>query len=240
MIHMYITFNYDTFCRFLVMTKNVNFLLIYEHRGANLRSPYDVMDEVITTKNTFSCIIWDDLFISDIKLKLHVIFWYFQYGRHFDVTANFFYWKRYWKLTITEQCPIINAPFHFWEGGGGIDIGIGDVTLVRMFKSLIWMTHYFSSNLNVLGISKYILLLLDILATIQFLFHHFCPSIKRATIFINYFDLLIMKYAVRFRSLWYFTQLMAMYFYILCENFKQIHSVVFEWNAFKISTLYGL
>ena len=59
------------------------------------------------------------------------------------------------------------------------------------------MTHYFSSKLNVLGISKYILLLLDILATIQFLFHHFCPSIKRARIFINYFDLLIMKNAVR-------------------------------------------
>ena len=66
---------------------------------------------------------------------------------------------------------------------GGIDIGIGDVTLVRMFKSLIWMTHYFSSKLNVLGISKYILLLLHILATIQFLFHHFCLSIKRARIF---------------------------------------------------------
>ena len=176
--------------------------------------------------NTFSCIIWDDLFISDNKLKLHVIFWHFHYGRHFDVTANFFYWKRYWKLTITEQCPIINAAFHFWEGGG-IDIGIGDVTLVRMFKSLIWMTHYFSSKLNVLGISKYILLLLDILATIQFLFHHFCPSSKRARIFINYFDLLIMKNAVWFRSLWYFTQLIAMYFYILCENFRQIRSVIF-------------
>ena len=79
---------------------------------------------------------------------------------------TFFYWKRYWKLTITEQCPIINAAFHF-RGGGGIAIGIGDVTLVRMFKSLIWMTHYFSSKLNVLGISKYILLLLDILPTIQ-------------------------------------------------------------------------
>ena len=113
---------------------------------------------------------------------------------------TFFYWKRYWKLTITEQCPIINAAFLFF-GRGGIDIGIGEVTLERMFKSLIWMTHYFSSKLNVLGISKYILLLLDILATIQFLFHHFCPSIKRARIFINYFDLLIMKNAVRFRSL---------------------------------------
>ena len=43
--------------------------------------------------------------------------------------------------------------FFLGGGGGGIDIGIGDVTLVRMFKSLIWMTHYFSSKLNVLGIS---------------------------------------------------------------------------------------
>ena len=74
--------------------------------------------------------------------------------------------------------------FIIGKGGGGIDIGIGDVTLVRMFKSLIWMTHYFSSKLNVLGISKYISLLLDILATIQFLFHHFCLSIKRARIFL--------------------------------------------------------
>ena len=67
-----------------------------------------------------------------------------------------------------NQCCISFFFFFFW--GGGIDIGIGDVTLVRMFKSLIWMTHYFSSKLNVLGISKYIFLLLDILATIHFLF----------------------------------------------------------------------
>ena len=126
MIHMYTKFNYDTFLRFSVMTKNVNFLFIYEHRGATLRSPCDVMDDFITMKNTFSCIIWDDLFISDIKLKLHVIFWHFQNGRYFYVTANFLYQKRYRKLTIAEQCPTINPAiicFYFliilfFRGGG--------------------------------------------------------------------------------------------------------------------------
>ena len=130
MIHMYTKFNYDTFLRFSVMTKNVNFIFLYEHRGATLRSPYDVMDDFITIKNTFSCIIWDDLFISDIKLKLHVIFWHFQNGRHFYVTTNFLYRKRYRKLTIAEQCPTINPAFiifiylfiyfyFFFLGGGG-------------------------------------------------------------------------------------------------------------------------
>ena len=59
----------------------------------------------------------------------------------------FFYRKRYWKLTIAEQCPTINAAFHIFGsvcvcvcggggggGGGGIDIGIGDVTLVPCRK----------------------------------------------------------------------------------------------------------
>ena len=82
---MYTKFNYDTFVRFSVIMKNVHVSFIKEQRGATLRSPCDVMDDVITTKNTFSCIIWDDLFISDIKLKLHVIFRHFQNGRHFDV-----------------------------------------------------------------------------------------------------------------------------------------------------------
>ena len=187
-------------------------------------------------------------FLHNLGRSFHI--WY-----QIEAACNilvFSIWPPFWrysKLFLLEEILEVNhnrtmshnqCCISFSGGGGGIAIGIGDVTLVRMFKSLIRMTHYFSSKLNVLGISKYILLLLDILATIQFLFHHFCPSIKRARIFINCFDLLIMKNAVRFRSLWYFTQLMAMYFYILCENFKQIRSVVFAWNAFKISTLYGL
>ena len=60
------------------------------------------------------------------------------------------------------------------------------------------MTFYFSSKLNVLDMCKNILLLLDIQATIQFLFHNRDP---RAILFIVYLDLLIFEYAIRFRLL---------------------------------------
>ena len=35
-------------------------------------------------------IIWDDLFISEVKLKLCLIFQNFQNGRHFELATNFF------------------------------------------------------------------------------------------------------------------------------------------------------
>ena len=52
-IPMYRKFNVDIFIRFLVIMKNVLILFIREYRGPNLRPPYDVIDDVITTKNTF-------------------------------------------------------------------------------------------------------------------------------------------------------------------------------------------
>ena len=63
------------------------------------------------------------------------------------------------------------------------------------------MTPDFSSEFRVLDISKNILFLLDILAISQFLFHQCSPSIKSVIMFISYFDLLIIKNAIRFRSL---------------------------------------
>ena len=81
---------------------------------------------------------------------------------------------------------------HNSKGGGGT---ISLVTLMWMWENSIGMTPYFSSGFRVLGISKNILFLLDILAIIQFLFHQRSPSIKRAIIFISYFDLLILKNA---------------------------------------------
>ena len=36
------------------------------------------------------CIIWDGLFISEIKLQLCLIFQNFQNGRHYQVATNFF------------------------------------------------------------------------------------------------------------------------------------------------------
>ena len=41
-------------------------------------------------KKTFCGIIWDDLFISEIRLKLCLIFQNFQNGRHFELATNFF------------------------------------------------------------------------------------------------------------------------------------------------------
>ena len=50
----------------------------------------DVIGDVIVMKNTFYGIIWDDLFISEVKLKLCLIFQNFQIGRHFELATNFF------------------------------------------------------------------------------------------------------------------------------------------------------
>ena len=90
MIPMETKFNDDIVVRFSVITENVHFSFIREYRGATLRSPCDVIDDVITTKNTFSCIIWDAFFISGIRLNLCIVCWHFQNGRDFDVPANFF------------------------------------------------------------------------------------------------------------------------------------------------------
>ena len=38
----------------------------------------------------FFSIIWDELFISEVKLKLCLIFQNFQNDRHFELTTNFF------------------------------------------------------------------------------------------------------------------------------------------------------
>ena len=41
-------------------------------------------------KILFFGIIWDDLFISEVKVKLCLIFQNFQNGRHFELATNFF------------------------------------------------------------------------------------------------------------------------------------------------------
>ena len=63
----------DIFVHFLVIMKNVFISFIKEYRGPALRSPCDAIDD-ITMKNTFFFIIWDDLFISEVQLKLSLIF----------------------------------------------------------------------------------------------------------------------------------------------------------------------
>ena len=90
MIYMHRKFNYDIFARFLVIMKNVVISFIKEYRGPTLRPPCDVIDDVIIMKILCFGIIWDDIFISEVKLKLRLIFQNFQNGRHFELATNFF------------------------------------------------------------------------------------------------------------------------------------------------------
>ena len=65
--------------------------------------PCDVIDDVIIIKNAFLGIIWYDLLISEVKLKLCLIFQNFQNGRHFELATIFFYRKLYRNLNIPER-----------------------------------------------------------------------------------------------------------------------------------------
>ena len=53
MILMQRKFNDDIFARFLVIMKNVDISFIKEYIGPNSRPPCDIIDYVITMKNTF-------------------------------------------------------------------------------------------------------------------------------------------------------------------------------------------
>ena len=90
MILMQRKFNDDIFAQFLAIMKNVAISFIKEYIGPNSRPPCDVIDDVIIVKNTFFGIIWDDLFISEVKLKLCLIFRNFKNCRHFELATNFF------------------------------------------------------------------------------------------------------------------------------------------------------
>ena len=85
---MHRKFNDDVFDRFLVIMKSVVISFIKEYRGPTLRPPCDVIDDVIIMKIFFG-IIWDDLSISDVKMKLCLIFQNFQNGCHFELATNF-------------------------------------------------------------------------------------------------------------------------------------------------------
>ena len=74
MIHMHRNFIDDVFARCLVIMKNVIISFIKECRGPTLRPPCDVIDDVIIMKILSFGIIWDDLFIPEVKLKLCLIF----------------------------------------------------------------------------------------------------------------------------------------------------------------------
>ena len=81
LVPMHRKFNDDIFACFSVITKNV---------VIPFRPPCDVIGDVIIMTNTFYGTIWDDLFISEVILKLCLIFKNFQNDRHFELATNFF------------------------------------------------------------------------------------------------------------------------------------------------------
>ena len=90
MLHMHRKLNDDIFARCLVIMKNVIISFIKKYREPTLRPPCDVIDDVIIMKILLFGIIWDDIFISEVKLKLCLIFQNFQNGRYFVLAKNFF------------------------------------------------------------------------------------------------------------------------------------------------------
>ena len=58
------------------------------YKGPILRPSRDVIDGVI--EKQYFGIIWDDIFIYEVKLRLCWIFQNFQHGRHFEFVTNFF------------------------------------------------------------------------------------------------------------------------------------------------------
>ena len=90
MIHIHRKFDDDILDRCLVIMKNDVISFIKEYRGPTLRPPCDVNDDVIIMKILFFGIIWDDLFIPEVKLKLSLIFQNFQNARYFEIATNFF------------------------------------------------------------------------------------------------------------------------------------------------------
>ena len=126
-IHMHSKFNDVIFAHCLVIMKNVIISFIKEYRGPTLRPPCDVIDDVIIMKIFFS-MIWDDPFISEVKLKLCLIFQNFQIGHYFELATNFFIGSyigswidqkdshkhfRHFELLIDALAQILTEIYHF-------------------------------------------------------------------------------------------------------------------------------
>ena len=80
-------------------------------------------------------IIWDDIFISDFKLKLCLIFEKNQNGRHFELATIFFYRKWYRKLIIPERWPLAFPTFCDFDGHCSPNID-GDISIYKIWPTL--------------------------------------------------------------------------------------------------------
>ena len=127
MIHMHRKFNDDIFARCLVIMSNVIISFIKEYR-ADFEATLWRHRWRHHHENTFFCIIWDDLFISEVELKLCLIFQNFQNGHYFELATNFFTGSytgswidqkdshehfRHFELLIDALAQILTKIYHF-------------------------------------------------------------------------------------------------------------------------------
>ena len=107
------------------------------------RPPCDVIDDIITIKK-FCGIIWDALFISEVRLELCLTFQNFQTGHHFELDKLIFpevipeveytrniamsisdilsiwsmlqlkYWRRYINFKIWPFCDLVTSSMTSW------------------------------------------------------------------------------------------------------------------------------
>ena len=82
----------------------------------------------------FFGIIWDDLFISEVKLKLCLIFQNFQNGRHVELAHTFFFTKSYTGSWIDQK----DSHEHFWHFELLIDALAQILTEIYQFQNLTY------------------------------------------------------------------------------------------------------
>ena len=110
-------------------------------------------------KKNFFGIIWDDLFICEVRLKLCLLFQNFQNDGHFELATNFFYRKLYRKLDIPERYPWAFATFWASDRRSSSDID-GDISISKfdLFCDLVMssMTSWIHIYIIVIIISWYL------------------------------------------------------------------------------------
>ena len=109
-------------------------------------------------KKLFCGIIWDDLFISEVRLKLCLIFKKIQNGRHFELPTNFFI-ESYTGSWIPEWQPWAYPTFWAFDRSSNSNID-GDISISKfdLFCDLVTssMMSWIYINIIVVIISRYL------------------------------------------------------------------------------------
>ena len=98
-------------------------------------------------KKTFFGIIWDHLFISEVRLKPCLIFQNFQNGRHFELATSFFFTESYTGSWIYEK----DSHAHFRHFELLIDAPIQILTEIYQFQiwPILWPGDVINDVMNI-------------------------------------------------------------------------------------------